>query len=408
MSNGTPFTANRAAGTRPTLVVVDDEPHVLDTLRDQFRKEFHVQTFEDAPSALQALHDLRPAVVLTDQRMPEMTGVNFLRHVKHQHPDATRLLFTGYADIKAVVDAINEGHVFRYLAKPWDPDEMETVMKQAVEHHSLLVERRKLIADLQATNAKLEESNHLKKAFIEVASHELNTPVAVILGMTDLWKMVPESGSSTPHSAWLDRIQHAGKRLAGTVERMLKLLRADQFDEPLSLRPTDLEPMVRKVVADVEPFLEARGQSVEVVIAPDLGTAEIDPAKVGDILTNLLVNAIKFTPDGGRIVVHAGGDGADHVRFRVEDRGVGIATCDRSHLFEPFFTGYDTMHHSSGEYQFCKKGIGLGLCLVKTFVEMHGGSVEVTSEPTIGSTFGFRLPRVPTRKYTLAPAKPRS
>jgi signal transduction histidine kinase len=153
-------------------------------------------------------------------------------------------------------------------------------------------------------------------------------------------------------------------------------------------------------VADIQPFLDARHQQVEIRVDPGLGMAEIDPAKVGDVLTNLLVNAIKFTPDGGTLVVAAGPEGEDHVRFRVADTGVGISAADRSHLFEPFFTGYDTMHHSSGEYQYCKKGIGLGLCLVKTFVEMHGGSVEVMSTPSAGSTFGFTLPRRPPRRAT--------
>ena len=81
------------------------------------------------------------------------------------------------------------------------------------------------------------------------------------------------------------------------------------------------------------------------------------------------------------------------MRFRVADPGVGIDPSDRRYLFEPFFTGFDTKHHSSGEYQFCKRGIGLGLCLVKTFVTLHGGSVEVSSAPGEGSTFAFTLPR---------------
>jgi len=119
-------------------------------------------------------------------------------------------------------------------------------------------------------------------------------------------------------------------------------------------------------------------------------------------LTNLLVNAIKFTPDGGTIVVVAEPEGTERVRFRVMDTGVGISQADRTHLFEPFFTGYDTLHHSSGEYQYCKKGIGLGLCLVKTFVEMHGGSVEVMSMPNSGSTFGFTLPRQPQQRKARA------
>ena len=75
------------------------------------------------------------------------------------------------------------------------------------------------------------------------------------------------------------------------------------------------------------------------------------------------------------------------------DRGLGIAPADCSHLFEPFFTGNDTMHHSSGDYQYGKRGMGLGLCLVKTFVELHGGTVAVDTEPGRGSTFAFTLPR---------------
>lgn len=391
--------ANGTAQTsRPTLVVVDDEPSVLDSVRDLFRKEFSVHTFESAKNALEALDDLVPAVVLTDQRMPGMSGVEFLGHVKRIHPDATRLMFTGYADIKAVIDAINEGHVFRYLGKPWEPEELEVVVRQAVDHHRLLVDRRRLIAELRASNTRLEESNHLKKAFIEVASHELNTPVAVILGMTDLWGMIPSDAASPTQAAWLQRIQTAGRRLAGTVERMLKLLRADQFDEPLVIQHTEIEPLIRRATTGIQPFLEVRGQRVELRIEGGVGSAELDPAKVGDILTNLLINAIKFTPDGGTIVVSAESDGADFIRFHVADTGIGISPTDRPHLFEPFFTGYDTLHHSSGDFQFCKKGIGLGLSLVKSFVEMHGGSVEVVSEPDAGSTFGFRLPRRRHRK----------
>ncbi len=379
--------------TRPTLMVVDDEPEVLRSVHDLFRRDYRVLTFERGADALRALEEVDPPVVMSDQRMPEMNGVEFLSRVKTIRPDATRLLFTGYADIKAVIDAINQGNVFRYITKPWDPDELATVVRQAVQHHDLIVERRRLLAELKETNAQLAEANRLKGAFIEVASHELNTPVAVVLGMTDLWKLTQGPKATPTERSWVDRIQGAGRRLAATVERMLKLLRADRFADTLDLHTTELEPLLRGVVEDMSPYLEVRRQTVDLHIEPGLGEAEIDAAKVGDCLTNLLINAIKFTPDGGVIHVWAGPDGEDRVQFRVSDTGVGIHPADRRHLFEPFFTGYDTMHHSSGEYQYCKRGIGLGLCLVKTFVELHGGTVEVDSTPNEGSTFGFRLPR---------------
>jgi signal transduction histidine kinase len=191
----------------------------------------------------------------------------------------------------------------------------------------------------------------------------------------------------------VDRIQAAGKRLAATVERMLKLIRTGEFGHTLSPRVTELEPLIRGVVAELNPYLSAREQAVQLELDPRLGSAEVDPSKLADILTNLLINAIKFTHDGGTIRLAAGTQGTDEIRFEVSDPGVGIGPADRSHLFEPFFTGFDTMHHSSGDYQYCKRGMGLGLCLVKTFVELHGGTVEVASAPGKGSSFVFVIPR---------------
>src|SRR3954454_25405715 len=207
--------------TRPTLLVVDDEPEVLRSVHDLLRLDYHVITCRrgaDAIEVLQGTGDVH--VVMSDQRMPEMTGVELLHHAREIRPDATRLLFTAYADIRAVVDAINQGHVYRYIAKPWDPEELEAVIRQAVEQHELVAEKARLLAQLQETNRRLLEANRLKEAFIEVASHELNTPVAVVLGMTELWKMSQESGASAVERGWVDRIQGAGKRLAATVERM--------------------------------------------------------------------------------------------------------------------------------------------------------------------------------------------
>jgi len=379
---------------RPKLVVVDDEPEVLRSLYDLFRLEYRVLTFERAADALAALGTIDDvAVIMSDQRMPAMTGVQFLEQAQRLHPDATRLLITGYADIKAVIDAINQGHIARYVTKPWDADELATVLRQSVEQHALIVEKNRLLRELKESNARLVEANRLKMKFIEVASHELNTPVTVVLGLTELWKMMMEGVATAAEKTWVERIHGAGKRLASTVERMLKLLKTDQVAPSMSCEMVELEPLLRRTIGDLTPFLEARGQSIELVVAPDLGSVEVDPPKVADVVTNLVVNAIKFTPDGGTIRVEADAEGPDRVSVRVTDRGLGIASADCSHLFEPFFTGNDTMHHSSGDYQFGKKGMGLGLCLVKAFVEMHGGTVSVETEPGRGSTFAFTLPR---------------
>ena len=382
------------ATKRPILLVVDDEPAVLHSVHDLLRLDYQVITRLDGPSALQVL-ETEPGinVVMSDQRMPGMSGVELLRRAKTIRPEATRLLFTAYADLKAVVDAINQGAVYRYITKPWDPEELQTVVRQAVEKNELVVEKTQLLKELKETNQRLVEANRLKGAFIEVASHELNTPVAVVLGMTQLWRLAQAEKASAAERNWVERIHSAGMRLASVVERMLKLIRTDELAQPMDMQSTPLDPLIRRVAAEMSPFLASRHQRVSFDLHPELGEAEIDAAKISDVLTNLLINAIKFTADEGTILISAGPERPDHVRISVIDQGVGIDPACSPFVFEPFFAGFDTMHHSSGEYQYCKRGIGLGLSLVKRFVDLHGGEVTVLSSPGTGSTFSVTIPR---------------
>ncbi|MDB5302375.1 MAG: histidine kinase,Response regulator receiver domain proteinhistidine kinase, partial [Phycisphaerales bacterium] len=162
--------------TRHTILVVDDEPDVVKSVQDLLRLDYRVLGTTRARDAMEIMRREDVHVVMTDQRMPEMTGVEFLGQLRSQHPDAVRLLFTGYADIRAVIDAINEGSVFRYITKPWDPDELEATIRQAVERYDLAVERKELLKTLQdknneleQANAQLKHANDLKHAFIQVA-----------------------------------------------------------------------------------------------------------------------------------------------------------------------------------------------------------------------------------------------
>jgi signal transduction histidine kinase len=382
---------------KPTLLVVDDEPEVLRSVHDLLRMEYQVVTCESGALALAYLRENRGVhAIMSDQRMPQMSGVEVLRKARAISPETTRLLFTAYAEIETVIDAINQGHVFRYLAKPWESGELEAVVRQAVEHHDLIVEKNRLLQELKESNARLVEANRLKGAFIQVASHELNTPVTVVLGMIELWKLAQGDAASAQERQWVERIGASARRLARTVERMLNLIRNREFGEPLEIQLVEPEALLRGVVAEMAPYLELRRQAVTIEVEPSLGAIEADASKITDVLINLLANAVKFTPDGGTIRVEAKseGDAPGWVRVSVTDQGMGVSAADQRHLFEPFFTGFDTLRHSSGDYQFGKRGIGLGLSLVKTFVELHGGRVHVVSTLGEGSTFSFLLPRV--------------
>jgi response regulator RpfG family c-di-GMP phosphodiesterase len=142
-----------------TLLIVDDEPGLLQALRHQFFRDYRVLTAENGHAALELLGFEDVHVILSDQRMPGMTGDSFLAQARVFRPDAVRILFTGYADIQAVISSVNEGRIFRYILKPWDPIELEGIVRQAIDHHDLIVDRRRLVVELKEVNDRLTRAN---------------------------------------------------------------------------------------------------------------------------------------------------------------------------------------------------------------------------------------------------------
>jgi DNA-binding NtrC family response regulator len=132
-----------------SILLVDDEPEILFSLQMLLRREFEVYTAPGGAAALEILRQHPVQVIMTDQRMPEMTGTELLRKARGERPEALRILFTGYADVKAVIDAINHAQVYRYLTKPWDPDELRELLHEACEQHERHAERRRLLTEMR-------------------------------------------------------------------------------------------------------------------------------------------------------------------------------------------------------------------------------------------------------------------
>jgi DNA-binding NtrC family response regulator len=122
-----------------TLLVVDDEPDVADSVHDLLRRRFNVLRARNAEEGFAMLRDHDVHVIMTDQRMPKTTGVELLEKARVRHPHAIRLLFTGYADVEAIIAAINHGHIYRFLRKPWQPQELEEAVSDAVREYERLV-----------------------------------------------------------------------------------------------------------------------------------------------------------------------------------------------------------------------------------------------------------------------------
>lgn len=120
------------------LLVVDDEPDVCDSVYDLLRREFRVLKAHSADEGFRLMQEEEVHIVMTDQRMPRITGVELLTKLKHRNPQAVRMLFTGYADLESIVLAINQGHVFQFLRKPWNPDDLLSAVRQAAVEYERL------------------------------------------------------------------------------------------------------------------------------------------------------------------------------------------------------------------------------------------------------------------------------
>lgn len=139
-----------------SVLYVDDEVNNLHSFKAAFRRDFLIYTAESAKEGMKILNEVPIEVIITDQRMPEMTGVEFLESIIPLHPDPIRILLTGYSDIQAVIDAINKGQVYHYITKPWDEEQLRNIIKKSLEVFTLRAENKELVKSLLRANEQLE------------------------------------------------------------------------------------------------------------------------------------------------------------------------------------------------------------------------------------------------------------
>lgn len=395
--------------TLKTLLVIDDEPDILDAIKRLFRKRYRVLAAQSTEEAERLIEQESVEVVLSDQRLPRSSGIEFFTRLRKTHPHIVRVLFTGYTNLEDIIVAINQGHVYRYISKPWQPAELRLLIDQAFGHYAQRQEREQLHKDLHAANQKLaqknaeltraneqlEQVNRVRRVFMEVISHELNTPIAIIIGYVFLLKKEMAFEAEGIAAKSLDRIEASSKRLKQISERIFQMLSIEDPRNALQAEVISLRDFAIALHNQVEPFLEQREQKLVSTI--ELASDEIcaDSSKLFDAFTHLLMNAIKFSRNGETIyflarpsTVHP-----DEVALSIRDHGIGICPEDKAQIFDLFFSSFNTEHHSSGDFEFGKRGMGLGLSIAKHFTEMHGGRIEFTSELGRGSTFTVYLPR---------------
>jgi signal transduction histidine kinase len=239
-------------------------------------------------------------------------------------------------------------------------------------------------AALEAENRHLREVNRRQTEFVAQVAHELGTPLTGIIVALDLvleGNVHPLAGRQRE---LLDLARRHAVRLAELTEDLLDLARLGAVRVELIRRALDLVRLIEDVGQLLRPQLEAKGQRLTLERDQRLPVVLGDAARVTQILTNLLSNAHKYTPPGGRITVRVRRE-ARGVQVEVEDTGIGLSAEDHAHLFTPFFRAQHPTVQAAG-------GTGLGLAITRALVERHGGTITVCSVPGQGSTFSVTLP----------------
>ena len=261
--------------------------------------------------------------------------------------------------------------------------EMIEVLKTFATQSALAIQNARLFREIADKSRQLEVASRHKSEFLANMSHELRTPLNAIIGFSEVLNERMFGELNDKQEEYLKDIHASGQHLLSLINDILDLSKIEAGRMELELTDFDLPAAVDNAVTLVRERASRKGVAVRIAIGDQVGSMRGDERKIRQVLLNLLSNAIKFTPEGGRIEVGAALDNGA-VEVSVSDTGVGIAPENLEAVFEEF--------RQVGASAAKQEGTGLGLALSRKFIELHGGTIRVTSEVGAGSTFTFRLP----------------
>ena len=367
------------------ILLIDDEPAVRDVWRRYLERWGY--SFDIVDGGCEGLERARRQgyqVVITDLAMPDLSGQDLLRTLKHEQPELAVIVVTGHGTVEVAVEIMKAG-AYDFITKPINFVHAELVLKNCMEQLQAQRETRRL----QRLAADLESLNDLKEKFIAITNHELRTPVGVIRNLSEL--LLVEANGSAELRMLVDMLSRSSAQLAEIVTQMHEISHAKSDRLQLSLSRFALAAVCQEVLAENRLVLQQRRLHVD-LRAPDELYLIADRVKFKKALRELVQNAIKFTADEGTISIDAGRDGNKRLRLTVTDTGVGIPAENLDRIFELFYEVGDALHHHSSGAEFLGGGMGVGLSIVNDIVTAHEGSVEVSSTVGEGSSFVVTLP----------------
>lgn len=380
------------------ILIVDDDEALLQALPQTLRLRvdgIRIDTANSADKALAAVTATDYDAIISDIKLPGMDGLVLLRKITELRPDTPTLLVTGHGEHDLAVQALRGG-AYDFIQKPIERDYLVASLRRAIQTRQL---RRRVQQQQQALEqhaASLEqavvertrelvEANEVKDTFLSIASHELRTPLTTIkaLVQTTRRRLV---NSGAPEAAQLERMERAISRMELLVNDLVDASRIDSGKLAFHLDDGDLADLCRQV-ADEQQAATQRKIVVELADEPLPYVGDAD--RIGQVLANLLSNAMKFSPPDAPVTLRARREGAETI-LSIHDRGAGIPQEDLPHIFERFYQVSETRVQAGSRI-----GLGLGLFICYEIVQRHHGRIWAESAPGKGSTFYVALPLAP-------------
>jgi signal transduction histidine kinase len=354
-----------------TLLYVDDQPENLIVFRAAFDGEFEVLEASSATEALQVCQTREIPVLVADQRMPDMTGVELCQIVRREYPHTIRMILTGYSDAEAMMDSINQGHVYSFVTKPWNRESLRTLLLRGFEAYELAVCNSALLERLEHT----ERCAALGQCAARIA-HEMRNQ-CFVLPLIELIETRYRDHVELCELAAIARQTH--DRLTELIDEVRSFARRE--NEQYRMIPANLADVVREAVelAGLHGSVPRRALKLHMGGSP---LVACHPVRIQQVVFNLVRNAADAVLGRENPEIHVTVDEQDGAAcITVRDNGPGIDPACLDRIGEAFFT-------TKGS-----EGTGVGLDICRRIAAGHGGTLTWESVPGQGATFTVRLPR---------------
>jgi len=370
------------------IVLVDDEADIREVMAIALQDAgYEVHTASDGKAGIRLCETIAPQIVITDIRMPGMTGIQVLEELKKQNPDIEVIVFSAFGEMDLAIRAL-QLDASDFITKPVNDDALHMALKRARERFSARKQLKDYTALLEreyADQARILHQDKMISLGRLAASvvHEINNPLSGILNYVRLMIRILNRGPLTEEQRqkfgqYLTLVETETGRCSQIVSSLLTFSRKSA----LTFESVSVADLIERSIILSQHKLQLQHIGLESRIEPDIPPVEGDFNQLQQCVINLIFNAIDAMPQGGTLTLAGSHEHSPaRVIISVTDTGSGISEADLPHIFEPFFTtkkeGY---------------GVGLGLSTVYGIMERHKGSVSVESRPGRGSTFKLELP----------------